>query len=68
VGDEMQKQISAADKQRIRALLAEFQEAAAGNLDEDEKLLMNRVAKSVEAPEIFGIIGDDVTVRRLLSL
>jgi hypothetical protein len=64
----MQKQILAADKQRIRALLAEFQEAAAGNLDEDEKLLMNRVAKSVEAPEIFGKIGDDVTIRRLLSL
>ena len=64
----MQKQISGADTQRFKALLAEFREAAAGNLDEDETLLMNRVAKSVEAPEIFRKVGNDVTIRRLLSL
>lgn len=64
----MRKQISAAHKQRFKALLAEFRETAAGSLDEDEKLLMDRVTKNVEAPEIFAKIGDEVTVRQLLSL
>ena len=63
----MRKQISAAHKQRFKALLAEFREAAAGSFDEDERLLMDRVTKNVWAPEIFAKIGDDVTVRQLLS-
>jgi hypothetical protein len=64
----MRKNTSAADKARFKALMAEFQEAATENLDEDEKLLIRRIAESTEAPSIFAKVKDDVTAKRLLSL
>jgi hypothetical protein len=59
---------ASAEKMRFRALIAEFQTAAADNLDEDERLLVQRIAGSVNAPAIFAKVKCDIAVRRLLSL
>jgi hypothetical protein len=57
-----------ADNSRFQELVAEFQEAADQNLDEDEKALIQRIAQSTEAPSIFAKVKDDQTAKRLLSL
>jgi hypothetical protein len=49
-------------------LLAEFRDAAAENLGPDEKLLIQHIAESDEAPAIFAKVEDDKTAKRLLSL
>jgi hypothetical protein len=56
------------EKRRFHALLAKFREAAADNLDEDEKLLMRRIAENAVAPSIFAAVENDATVKRLLWL
>jgi hypothetical protein len=64
----MPRNAAAVDKRRFEVLIAEFRKAAEGNLDDDEKLLMQRVAESDEAPTIFAKIKDDKIAKRLLSL
>jgi hypothetical protein len=61
----MPRNAAAVDKRRFEVLIAEFRKAAEGNLDDDEKLLMQRVAESDEAPTIFAKIKDDKIAKRL---
>jgi hypothetical protein len=64
----MRRNTSAGDKERFKVLIAEFRETAAENLDEKEKVLVQRIAESTAAPAIFAPIEDDITAKRLLSL
>ena len=64
----MPRNTSASDQARFTAVLSDFQKAAANNLNDDEKRLMQRIEQSVEAIAIFAKTKDDTTVKRLLSL
>jgi hypothetical protein len=66
--DRMPRNTSVANKERFDKIFAEFYEAVAKNLDEDEKLLMHRIAESPDAPDAFAEIKDSATIKRLLWL
>jgi GH18 family chitinase len=66
--DPIPRNAAGADERRFKKLMAKFRKAADENLEEDERLLMERIAQSAEAFSIFGRVAVNNKATRLLSL